>query len=334
VYILLSLSLVVACGKPDRLPEFELSGGTMGTSFSIKLVAPPDSLSREDLGLQIGDLLQWVEQLTSTYLVGSELSAFNTNRSTDWIAVSSDLCEVIESALDVSRLTNGAFDITIGPLVNLWGFGPDGVVLQPPSESEITAAMSRVGHNNLETRCADPAVRKSNGDLYIDLSGWAKGYAADELATVLEEHGLEDYLVEIGGELRARGNNAEGRKWAVAVEKPVADERALQTVLRLTDCGIATSGDYRNFFDYDGIRYSHTIDARTGRPVSHALAAVTVIHDSAAFADAMATALLVLGPEAGPALAQEFGVAAYFLVRGDTVLEELTTPYFDIMVAQ
>ena len=255
----------------------------MGTSFSVKLVAPPGSLAKEDLGLQIGDLLEEVEQLTSTYLVGSELSAFNANRSTDWIAVSSELCEVIESALDVSRLTDGAFDITVGPLVNLWGFGPDGVVLQPPSDRDISSALSRVGFNKLETLCTEPAVRKENSDLYVDLSGWAKGYAVDQVATVLGEHGLKDYLVEIGGELRASGSNAEGLQWAVAIEKPVVGERVPQRVLRLTDCGVATSGDYRNFFDYEGNRYSHTIDARTGRPVSHALAAVTVIHDSAKF---------------------------------------------------
>ncbi len=325
---------VAACGGSSRLPEFELSGNTMGTSFSIKLVAPPESLSKEDLGLQIGDLLERIEKLTSTYLVGSELSVFNTNRSADWISVSVELCDVIESALDVSRLTDGAFDITVGPLVNLWGFGPEGVVLQPPSEAEISAALSRVGYNNLQTNCAEPAIRKSNSDLYVDLSGWAKGYAADRVATVLEEHELQDYLVEIGGELRASGSNADGLKWAVAIEKPVRDERVPQVVLNLTDCGIATSGDYRNFFDYQGNRYSHTIDARSGRPVAHALAAVTVIHDSAAFADAMATALLVLGPEAGPALAQEWGVAAYFLVRSESGLEEVTTPYFDIMAAQ
>lgn len=320
-----------ACGEPPRQEEFVYSGTTMGTRFSVKLVAPPDSLSKEDLGLQISDLLEQVEQLTSTYLVSSELSAFNANHSTSWIAVSEELCEVIESALEVSRLTDGAFDITVGPLVNLWGFGPDGVVVRPPSDEKISAALSRVGFNKLETLCTEPAMRKAHKDLYVDLSGWAKGYAVDQVATVLDEYGLQDYLVEVGGELRASGSNADGLQWAVAIEKPIVDDRVPQVILRLTDCGVATSGDYRNFFDFDGNRYSHTIDARSGRPVAHALAAVTVIHDSAAFADAMATALLVLGPEAGPRLAEEFGVAGYFLVRGESGLEESTTPYFDIV---
>jgi thiamine biosynthesis lipoprotein len=290
-------------------------------------------LSKEDLGLRIGDLLDHIEQLTSTYLVGSELSAFNTHRSTDWISVSAELCQVIESALDVSRRTDGAFDITVGPLVNLWGFGPDGVVLQPPSDEEIRTALSRVGYENLQTSCSEPAVQKAISDLYVDLSGWAKGYAADQVSDVLDASGLVDYLVEIGGELRASGRNADGLKWAIAIEKPNSDERAPQVVLRLTDCGIATSGDYRNYFDYEGNRYSHTIDARSGRPVSHALAAVTVIHDSAAVADAMATALLVLGPEAGLALAEKLGVAAYFLIRSHSGIEERTTSSLDTITA-
>jgi len=322
------------CGEAKRLPEYELTGPTMGTTYSVKLVSPPDTFSKEALGKEIRDTLDRVEQLASTYRRDSELSIFNANRTTDWVSVSAVLCDVVEQALEVSRRTNGAFDITVGPLVNLWGFGPGGLVTQPPSQADIDAAMAGVGYRHLETRCSAPAMRKDRADLYLDLSGWAKGYAVDQLAESLDTHSMENYLVEIGGELRIRGGNATGDEWAIGIEKPLDDRRLPQSVLKLTNTGVATSGDYRNFFDHDGRRYSHTIDARTGRPVSHALAAVTVISQSAAFADAMATALLVLGPDVGLAFAEDAGVAAYFQVRRDQGIVEVRSSTFDQVVSR
>lgn len=323
--------LVGACGQESRLPEYELSGSTMGTTFSVKLVAPPESLAKDALQKRIVDTLERVENLTSTYRERSELSIFNANQSTQWQAASSELCNVIEQALQISHLTDGAYDMTVGPLVNLWGFGPDGDIQQPPTPDEIRAVASRVGYERMETDCSMPAIRKDQYDIYVDLSGWAKGYAVDQVAEVLDENELANYLVEIGGEMRMRGHNADDLGWAVAIEAPAVSQRAAQTILRITDRGVATSGGYRNFFEHEGKRYSHTIDARSGRPVSHSLAAVTVIDSSAAFADGMATALLVLGPEAGPALAEKLGIAGYFLVHGQAGTEEFTTTFFDAM---
>jgi len=303
----------------------------MGTTYSVKLVAPGEYLNKDDLQSRIAETLAAVDKLTSTWRDDSDLSKFNVNPSTDWIDVSSEFCNAIESALAVSRATGGAFDITVGPLVNLWGFGPDGERQEPPDTAALNAVMADVGYEGVEARCDQPAVRKRSSTMYIDLSGWAKGYGVDRLAAVLDDHALKDYLVEIGGELRMRGQNAEGRNWAIAVEMPSTMTRRSQSVLRLTDTSVATSGDYRNYFEHDGRHYSHTIDARTGRPVTHDLAAVTVISDTAAFADAMATALLVLGPEAGLALAEDLGVAGYFLVRNKTGIRELSTSSFDLL---
>lgn len=309
----------------------ELTGSAMGTSFSVTLIAPGDDLSMERLQSRIIDTLDAIENLASTWRGDSELSRFNANTDSGWIDTSFELCNAIERALEVSRLTDGAFDITVGPLVNAWGFGPDGAIGEPPAEETLRAIRQSVGYENLQTRCEAPAVAKQTGNLYVDLSGWAKGYAVDELALLLDAHELRDYLVEIGGEIRVRGHNAEGLKWAVAIEAPSTTERVPHTVLRVTDVSVATSGDYRNYFEYDGRRYSHTIDARTGQPVSHTLAAVTVVNASAAFADAMATALLVLGPSAGPARAEALGIAAYFLIRNKTGIEEVTTPEYDLL---
>lgn len=320
---------LAACGGDSRLPEYELSGSAMGTTFNITLVDPADDLAGDRLRLRITDALERVNDLTSTWKAESELSMLNANRNTDWVPVSNELCAALESALEISRLSNGAFDITVGPLVNLWGFGPDGAVSDPPTDEMLTAIMTSVGFEQLETRCDDLVVRKANADLYIDLSGWAKGHAVDELAAVLDDQGIANYLVEIGGELRVRGHNADRKNWAIAVEAPSTTERRLHAIVRVTNTSVATSGDYRNYFDHDGKRYSHTIDSRTGRPVAHNLAAVTVISESAAFADAMATALLVLGPDAGPELATNLDIAGYFLVRNPTGIAELTTPEFD-----
>ncbi|MDH5537131.1 MAG: FAD:protein FMN transferase, partial [Betaproteobacteria bacterium] len=288
-FALIAIGLLSACDRTSRLPEFELRGPTMGTTFSAKIIDALDDSTREMLGAEIVDRLESIEQVMSTYREQSELSRFNASESIEWADVSAELCHAIEASLAVSHMTNGAFDITVGPLVNLWGFGPGEAVSVPPSQEILDAAMSRVGFDRLATRCETPAVRKDNPDIYLDLSGWAKGYAADELAELLDRNGITDYLVEVGGELRARGMNVERRKWAVAIEQPIDYDRRPQTVLRLTDFGVATSGDYRNFFEHDSNRYSHTIDGRTGRPVTHALSAVTVVNRSAAFADAMAT---------------------------------------------
>ena len=322
--------LLDGCGG-SRLPELELSGSAMGTTFNVVLVAPGDELAEEPLRTRITDALRDVDELASTWRSDSQLSLFNRSRETDWVPVSPELCDAVESAQEVSRLSNGAFDITVGPLVNLWGFGPDGSVKEPPDDAALEAVLAHVGYTGLETRCGEPALRKRDADLYLDLSGWAKGHAVDRVAELLDEHRLEDYLVEIGGELRVRGRNAEGRKWAIGIEAPSTKERRPHSVLRVSDTGVATSGDYRNYFDHGGRHYSHTIDARTGRPVEHNLAAVTVVSESAAFADAMATALLVLGPDAGPALAEELGIAGYFLLRGGNGIEELTTAGFDLL---
>lgn len=315
-----------------RAAEYELNGQSMGTTYSIKLVDPAAGLDRDALGVTLAQALETLESRLSTYDDDSELSRFNASESTDWIPVSDELCRLVESALTISVRTGGAFDVTVGPLVNLWGFGPDGMRNEPPADDSVASLLTLVGYDKLHTDCDVPALRKDKPLIYIDLSAFAKGYAVDRLAGILDAQGQRDYLVEVGGELRLRGHNASGESWAIAVEKPVENSRSVQTVVHLTDCGMATSGDYRNFFEYHGQRFSHTIDPGTGRPVTHAAAAVTVVRDTAAEADALATALLVLGPEQGLAFAAREGIAAYFLLRTGAGIEERSTGEFAALV--
>jgi thiamine biosynthesis lipoprotein len=327
-FLFLPVFLSVACSDDKALPSYDLAGDTMGTSFNITLVGPPAELDLEQLNAAIHDRLENVDAIASTYRADSELSRFNADPSTDWIRVSPEFCRMVSAANDISIMTQGAFDITVGPLVNLWGFGPEISENDIPTDEEIAAAKARVGYEALETDCDHSVMRKSSADIYVDLSGWAKGYAVDQIANLLDAQKLTDYLVEIGGELRVRGHNAKQQKFSIAIEKPLANDEMAYTLMRLSDVSVATSGDYRNFFEHDGQRYSHSIDPRSGRPISDELAGVSVVSTNTAYADAVATAFLVLGPEDGLALAEKLRIAAYFLVRTDNGIEEKSSSQF------
>ena len=329
------LAALSGCGgNGDRLAEYELSGVTMGTTFNVKVVSPPPAADVRALQKDVEELLADVEAAMSTYQADSDLTRFNMSRSTDWFLTSPELCSAVAEAQSISVYTDGAFDITVGPLVNLWGFGPDGRISRPLDEDTIAAAIATVGHARLRADCTRPALRKNLPELYVDLSAYAKGYGVDRIADYLDERGVTNYLVEIGGELRMRGHNPTSGLWSIAIEKPEMAGRYVQSIVSLTDKALATSGDYRNFFEYDGVRYSHTIDPRSGAPVTHNGASVTVIADTAAFADAIATALLVLGPDEGFEFAEKENIAALFLLRSGAETEQRVTTQFEQEVAR
>jgi thiamine biosynthesis lipoprotein len=326
--------LLSACqsGTPQRALT-ELQGATMGTSYTVKIVALPAELKPEPIQAEIDSILEKINGRMSTYLDDSELSQFNRNQETSWIDASQELVGVLKQAQHVSALTNGAFDVTVGPLVNLWGFGPSPGMDQVPSEQDIREARKKVGYRGLQVRSSPAAIRKDRPDLYVDLSAIAKGYAVDAVAEYLQSLQIDDYMVEIGGEIRAKGRNARDRLWRIAIEKPSSGSRSLHTVIELHDVGIATSGDYRNYFEQEGRRYSHTIDPMTGRPVTHKLASVTVANPSTMHADVMATALMVLGPEAGYRFAEQHELAAFFIVKSEDGFYDKATTAFQQYLA-
>lgn len=314
--LLLVAVCTAACGEREPPAARELSGATMGTTFSVTVAAQEPGLQPGDeLAERVHVLLDEIEQSMSTYVIQSEVSRFNASQSTEWFEVSARVCAAVADSLSISALTNGAFDITVGPVVDLWGFGPEGARTQPPDDATIAAARARVGYEQVDTDCRRPALRKRRADVRVDLSGYAKGYAVDQVADLLDAEGVDNYMIEIGGELRARGVNASGNSWRVAIESPGESGPRVRRVVPLSDAAMATSGDYRNYFEFAERRYSHTIDPRLGVPVSHDLAAVTVVSDEASLADALATALLVLGPDDGMTFAEEHGIAAYFQRR-------------------
>ena len=325
--LLLALS---ACSPVPR--DAALSGQTMGTTYSIRLAASP--LDRGELRCLQSDVdaaLAEVNRQMSSYLPDSEISRFNRAGANDPIAISPDFQLVVRRALEIAKATDGAFDPTVGALVNLWGFGPDGRPRAAPAADQIAAARATTGWRHLAV-LSDGRLAKDVADLRLDLGAIAKGFGVDRVAALLRARGLADFLVEIGGETLGVGRNAQGEPWRVGVLRP-DDSGALQGVARLTDGrAIATSGDYRNFYrDENGELRAHIVDPRTAAPVGHAVASVSVLAGDCLTADALATALFVLGPDEGlPLLAARFpGVEALFLVRdGADGVQEIASPGF------
>lgn len=324
--LLIALLTLAACGGSHG--QVELVGSTMGTQFSVKL---PDGLGDHDaLKLQkaVEAVLKNVDKTMSTYKPESMLSQFNSNTSVDWQRVDTNFCRAIEQSLEISQETAGAFDITVGPLVDLWGFGPGEMIDEPPGDEDIDLLLSSTGFEKLHADCTKPAIKKDIPGLMLDMSAIGKGYAADRVAYLLAAMGFDSYLVEVGGELSIRGTNSQGESWAIGIEAPLPNARKPHTIVHLTDAAMATSGDYRNFFDADGKMYSHTIDTRTGRPVTHTLASVTVVDKNGWRADALATALLVMGPKEGMAFAEREDMAVLMLLRTDSGIEERESAAF------
>ena len=307
----------------------------MGTTFAVRVVA--DDLGderRAGLRAAIEQTLAGVDERMSTYRPESEVSRFNRARTTDPFPVSADTLAVLRHALEISELTGGAFDVTVGPLVDAWGFGPAGDPAALPTDGDIDRLRRQVGFRKLRIDPAASSIRKQDPRLALDLSALAKGYAVDRVAERLQAEGLGSYLVEVGGEVRAGGLSPRGDPWRVGIERPAPGPPAVQRRVRLRDRALATSGDYRNYYDVDGRRVSHTIDPRSGRPVEHGLASVSVVDPLCVRADAIATALGVLGPDAGYELAVAQGWAALLIVRRDDgALHERETPAFAALSA-
>jgi thiamine biosynthesis lipoprotein len=312
-----------------------LSGPAMGSTWTVRLLKTPGSLSPDQVQAAVQEVLDRVESQMSTYRPNSDLSQFNRSRGTDWFSIPSDFATVANVAKHASEQSGGAFDVTVGPLVNLWGFGPDhpaGAFGSLPSDSMIDEARQHVGYQKLDVRLSPPAIRKADPLAYVDLSAIAKGYAAELVGHRLEELGAKDYLVLVGGEVRSHGVSRLGRPWRVGIETPTPGVRRVLYTVELKDQSLSTSGDYRNFFDAGGHRYCHEIDPATGRPSTRAPASVSVAHASGAYADAMATALMVLGRDEGYALAQRLNLAALFILRGDGHFETRVTPRFKALL--
>lgn len=329
--VLLSIS-ITGCFPSNNSPKKEvlLQGRTMGTTYNIKVVSTSEQVEDLKLHDKIERVLKRVNQEMSTYIPDSEISLFNQSTSGEAFEISDGFARVLKESIRLGELSNGKLDITVGPLVNLWGFGPEQRPEKVPSESVLASTIKRIGLEKLHL--TGNQLSKDISNLYIDLSTTAKGYGVDVVAELIESNGIANYLVEIGGEMRLKGFKHTGELWAIAIEKPILDpsgeERAVHQVIIPKDNAVATSGDYRNYFEADGQRFSHIIDPETGKPINHNLVSVTVIDQSSMTADGLSTTLMVLGTEKGMEFAVKNNLAALFISKTEHGFSEQFTLKF------
>ncbi|MEA3363137.1 MAG: FAD:protein FMN transferase [Thermodesulfobacteriota bacterium] len=331
IIILLSLTGITVYLNQQQTPGklLDISGATMGTSYHIKLAPMKgQKIDLPALKQEISSRLDGIDNRMSTYKKASEVSRFNRFSIGSWMPISAETMSVISAAQEISQLSSGAFDITIGKLVNLWGFGPTINLDAIPDANAIQTLLSKSGYHKLELRKTPSALRKRDSAISIDLSAIAKGYAVDAIAKLLMENQINNFLVEIGGEIVTHGQKQLQQPWIIGIESPIAEQRSIRKRLHLKDVAMATSGDYRNYFEEQGVRYSHTIDPATGYPIKHQLASVTVIDKTCMRADALATAIMVMGPNKGFEFAEQEQLAIFMLVKqGDQFIEKQSSAF-------
>ena len=333
LFLAIGSLFLTACEKEPEQISFE--GKTMGTTYHVKYIddGKVQLPKAEEVQKQLDGLLKTVNDEMSTYQKDSEISQFNHNTEANQpFAISKDFAKVVQEAIRLNKVTNGALDVTVGPLVNLWGFGPDKRLNKVPSEAQIAERAAVVGIDkfSLDMTGEKPTLTKSVKGLYLDLSSIAKGFGVDKLAERLEQLGVSSYLVEIGGELRGKGNNLQGHPWRIAIEQPnFAQGESVQIIAPLHNLGMATSGNYRNYFeDENGNRMSHIIDPSKLSPVSHNLASITVLAPTTMTADGLSTGLFVLGPEKALSIAEKEKLAVFLIIKkGDNFETQMSSEF-------
>ncbi len=313
--------LVSSCSKKI---EFKLiSGSTMGTTYNIKYLPNNSYPSEATLKIEVDKILRDLNQVYSTYIDDSEISLLNQTDSSTWIKIGPTLKQVLKANYEVYKASEGYFDPSVGPLVNLWGFGPVKTT-QVPTERDIVKTLELVGFDRFEQKNDFSSFKKPHKQSYLDFSASAKGHAVDTLAMHLDTEGITEYMIEIGGEVRVKGQRKEA--WRLAIERPTTGPtRAVQQVILLKNGSMATSGNYRNFFKKGDKKYAHTINPITGQATPHMLLSATVIHQDCLYADSWATAFMSMGEQKALELSNQLEIKAYFIVSNGEELIELSS---------
>jgi FAD:protein FMN transferase len=329
---LIGLAILVSCSPAKPLTEqIQLNGNTMGTYYVVKFYNDT-AIDPAALQQQIDTELERVNDLMSTYRPESELMRFNRHSDSSAFVLSEQTRTVMAEALRIGAQTQGVLDVTVAPLVELWGFGARGRIEHAPDPVVIDKTRALVGMDKLQL--TEHGLVKTEPQLAVDLSPIAKGYGVDQVAVLLEQYGIANYLVEIGGEMRLKGAKPGQQAWKIAIEKPMINERAVQRILAPGDMGVATSGDYRNYFEEDGVRYSHLLDPRTGKPISNRTVSVTVLHPSCMTADGYATALNVMSEREALDFANQHNLAVLLVVKTADGFTELTSEAFNAYLTE
>lgn len=323
------LGLLTACNDTETRQQIDIEGKTMGTFYSVK-ISGATTPNPHQLQQEIDALLEQANNDISTYRQTSVLSRFNQYRGSEPQPIPRGMADIILQAQRIGRDTDGAMNITVGPLVNLWGFGPEKQPTQIPTQDQINSARQQVGlqHLTLISDSRGEWLQKDLPDLYVDLSTMGEGYGVDLLVNLMMRKGITNYLVSVGGAVSSRGVNGQGQPWRVAIQKPTDQENAVQALVDLQGYSISTSGSYRNYFEQGGQRYSHVLDPATGRPINHRLVSATVIATTALEADGWDTGLMVLGTEKALRLAESKGLAVYLITKTDQGFTAVMTPQF------
>jgi len=325
------LTIAFSCTNSIDNVVHSINGETMGTTFSVKFTTA-EQVDIPKIETAINNLLQDVNQQMSTYIPNSELSLFNKSTDTNWINVSQDLALVFNEALLISELSQGKFDITIAPIVNLWGFGPQNKPETIPTQKEIDALRNFVGYKNINVRLSPPSIKKHHPKVTCDLSAIAKGFGVDKVSEYLKSKGIYNHLVEIGGELRASGKKM-NNNWIVGIAFP-SQSGSIEEKISLNNLSMATSGDYWNYFEENGVRYSHTLDPQTGKPITHNLASVTVVAENCMLSDALATSIDVMGPKLGYNFAIKNELKVYYIVKEENKFRSFQTAQFENLLSK
>ena len=327
------IALVLIFWRPTRPPvTHTLDGYAFGSTWSVRFVGDP-SVDREALRVVLEAELRNLDNALTSYRADGGLAKLNAAPVGEWHPVPVHLARVIRFGIALNAESGSAFDMTVKPLMTLWGFGGDAPGSIPPAAEALEKARARLGSDRIDVSADDREIRK-RVEVEIDVNGIAPGYIADVLSDTLSARGIKDHLVEIGGELRTRGHRPDGSLWHLGVERPVPERGEIERVIAVTDAGVATSGDYRHFVEIDGKRYSHTIDPSTGRPIDHPLASVTVVASDALSADGYSTTLMVLGPEKGMAWAAARGLPCFMIVRTASGFEEHYNAPFAALIVE
>lgn len=299
-----------------------LSGVTMGTTYTIDFLS--DKAELHTIQQQVNKILHDLNQTMSTYIPNSELSLLNQNSSMNKIILSDELYDVIKTAQQISIMSNGAFDVTVSPLLTLWGFGAHAKQPQTvPSQQQIEDVMATIGYDQLILYAEDKSLKKLNPNIHIDLSAIAKGYGVDRIAAYLDTLNIDHYLVEIGGDIKAKGHNEYGQAWQIGIERPDPSQRSLQRTLPLHNMSIASSGNYRQFFRLAEHHYSHIINPHTGKPIQHNTVAVSVLSPVAMDADGLATAFMVLDNKKAISIADQHNIPILIYTKVNNTIHEL-----------
>lgn len=322
------LPLVIAACSP-AINQIDVSGETMGTTYTLKAIG--EGINKTDIKQQVEALFERINAQMSTWRPDSEISRFNRVRTGGWFEISDEFMLVLDTAHRINQQTGGAFDVTVGGLVKLWGFGPSIRRNKAPESKAITEQLGHTGPATFAIDLSRNMIRKVDPEMQLDLSGIAKGYAVDAVAEILAQSGSDDFLVEIGGEVRASGRRLDGAPWRVAIEKPDTQGRSIQAAVSLDNAAIATSGNYRDYFQIGNKRYSHIIDPKTGSPSNNGVASVSVITDDVMTADALATGLMVMGAEKALTLAAKNNLAVMIIERDGNEFRVFSSGGFDTL---